>query len=557
MLAGDGPPPLTDRGGLPFTEGTGHGTSARGQQGMAGIRARSPKGSRQSVSGRIAGTNEVISAAAARIAQEALKEDVSIEDLASLAHADAAFAMRLLALVNSPAFARTQTVSDINQAATLLGIRGLRTVALGLLVSTLCPPEESAKILMANALRRAVSCRLVAQAVGYRDLDGSFVVGLFLDSGLLCYPADKLEIAVAVAAGPAHHRVLREHAESITPHTLTGSRLAAKLGLPEDTVEAIRTHHDAHVPQHGLSRVAWIAERLAGIFESPEVDRARAEVIALGRPMGLTRRQIDDILEAVPAQVAEVAGALNSDVGDLHDLETLRNDAGRLLSDINQQYEGVIRKLGELLAEKERLAEQLRNANAALENMARTDALTGLCNRRALQDALERCSTKASAEGTWLGLVAVDVDHFKRLNDTYGHAAGDTVLARVGRLLIEHCQRGGLPARYGGEEFTVVLPEADACQAARFAEGIRADMEAMTIAHGDQALRVTASFGVAAERGPKARDFEVLLRRADEALYEAKHAGRNRVVASRETTGEDPQASAPPGPRASAPPPVA
>jgi len=91
--------------------------------------------------------------------------------------------MKLLALVNSPAFARSRTVSDINQAASLLGIRGLRTVALSLVVSSMCPEHESCRVLMANSLRRAVSCRLVAMELGYKDLDAAFATGLFSTAG--------------------------------------------------------------------------------------------------------------------------------------------------------------------------------------------------------------------------------------------------------------------------------------------------------------------------------------------------------------------------------------
>ena len=110
----------------------------------------------------------MLSAAAARIAQEALRTDVTIESLAKLAHADVAFAMKLLALVNSPAFARSRAVTDINQAASLLGIRGVRTVALSLLVSNFCPSDESCQVLMANSLRRAVACRATTSASAWR-----------------------------------------------------------------------------------------------------------------------------------------------------------------------------------------------------------------------------------------------------------------------------------------------------------------------------------------------------------------------------------------------------
>jgi diguanylate cyclase (GGDEF)-like protein len=474
--------------------------------------------------------DQVLSGAAARIAQEALKADVSIESLARLAHADAAFAMKLLALVNSPAFARSRTVSDINQAASLLGIRGLRTVALSLLVSSLCPEHESCRILMANSLRRAVACRLIATEFGYKDLDACFATGLFLDSGLLSHAQDHLELAVSIALGPAHHRVLREQAEGLIPHPVVGGNLAEKYALPAETVAAIRQHHAPEPPDGTLPQIAWLAENIAAIFESPDVDRARALAVTQARKVNLGAAQIAAILDALPGQVASVAEALNSDIGELQDVDALRNDAGRLLAEINQQYEGVIRKLAELLAEKEKLTEELRQANGSLASMARTDALTGLPNRRALEDELTRAAARGSRDGTWLSLVAMDVDYFKSFNDSHGHAAGDAVLATVGRILVEQCRKGDMPARYGGEEFTLILPNTNPLGASVVADRIRRAFESSETRFDGKMLKVTMSLGVASAQGPSINPVAILAGRADEALYCAKRTGRNRVA---------------------------
>lgn len=473
---------------------------------------------------------QVLSGAAARIAQEALKADVTIESLAKLAHIDAAFAMKLLALVNSPAFARSRTVSDINQAASLLGIRGMRTVALSLLVSSLCPEHESCQTMMANSLRRAVACRLLANDFGYKDLDACFATGLFLDSGLLSHAREHLELAVSISTGPAHHRVLREQAEGLTPHPILGATLAEKFALPAETVAAIRHHHAPEPPDGTLAQIAWLAEAIAAIFESPDPDRAQQMAVAQARKVNLGAAHIAAILDAMPSQVASVAEALDSNVGELRDVDSLRNDAGRLLSEINQQYEGVIRKLGELLAEKEKLTEELRNANEALASLARTDALTGLPNRRALEDELTRSAARGSRDGTWLSLLALDVDYFKSFNDKHGHAAGDAVLATVGRVLLEQCRKGDMPARYGGEEFSVILPNTNPLGANVVAERIRRAFESSDTTFEGNTLKITMSVGVASAQGAAINPVAVLAARADEALYNAKRSGRNRVV---------------------------
>ena len=476
------------------------------------------------------GSEQVVSGAAARIAVEALKADVTVEALAKLAHADAAFAMKLLALVNSPAFARSRTVSDINQAAALLGIRGLRTVALSLVVSSLCPEGEACRVLMANSLRRAVACRLLAVEIGCKDLDAAFTTGLLLDSGLLSHAQNHLDLAVSIAGGPAHHRVLREQSEGLTPHPVLGGDMAEKYALPDEMVCAIRSHHDADPPRGTIPQIAWLGEAVAAVFESPDIDRARANLAARARQVNVGAAPIAAILDALPPQVASVAEAFDKNVGEIPDLDCIRNDAGRLLSEINQQYEGVIRKLGELLAEKERLTEELRKANASLAALARTDALTGLPNRRALEDELIRSASRAARDNTWLSLLTLDVDHFKSFNDAYGHAAGDAILEMVGRVLLQQCRKGDLPARYGGEEFTVILPNTNPLGASVVADRIRRALEASRTEFEGKALKITVSVGVASALGPLAEPVATLAARADEALYTAKRSGRNRVA---------------------------
>lgn len=472
---------------------------------------------------------KVVSAAAAQIAQVALRADVTVDELAELARRDAAFAMQILALVNSPALGRGVTISDIQQAATLLGIRGMRTVALGLLVSSLCPEAQSCSVLMANSLRRAVSCRLLAKELQHRDLDVCFAAGLFLDSGVLAHAQEHLATALEIALAPAHHRPLREQAEGLVPHPASGAELAASYGLAPELVEAIRHHHDPTPPAAALARIGWGGELLAGVFESPNVRSAREHALSQAQRIGLDAARVDRLLELIPREVEQMAAIFQRDVGPQPDLQALREDASRSLSEINQQYEGVIRKLGQLLAEKEKLTQELRRANEALAVLARTDALTELPNRRALEDFLRRSVARSARDGSWLSVVALDIDHFKQLNDTYGHAAGDAVLSAVGKLLPTQCREGDMPARYGGEEFTLVLPGTDGPGALVVAERVRRAVEALETRFDGRRLKVTLSLGVAAAEGAATQPHSALMARADAALYRAKHSGRNRV----------------------------
>jgi two-component system cell cycle response regulator len=163
-----------------------------------------------------------------------------------------------------------------------------------------------------------------------------------------------------------------------------------------------------------------------------------------------------------------------------------------------------------------------------LARLARTDALTGLPNRRALEEELSRAAARAARAGTPLSVLVLDVDRFKQVNDRYGHAAGDAVLAAVASRGAAALRAGDLMARIGGEEFAVLLPGADLERAREAAERVRAAVSAAPIAADGLSLEVTTSLGCAELEAGEAGG-RGLLARADAKLYEAKRAGRNRV----------------------------
>ncbi|MCP2013659.1 diguanylate cyclase (GGDEF)-like protein [Deinococcus sp. HSC-46F16] len=168
-----------------------------------------------------------------------------------------------------------------------------------------------------------------------------------------------------------------------------------------------------------------------------------------------------------------------------------------------------------------------------LHQQAIRDPLTGLFNRRWLEDALASAGAHAVATDEPLSLIALDVDHFKRFNDTFGHEAGDAVLVRVGAALRDLAPPGAVPARPGGEEFTLLLPGLDTGAAAALAERLRETVAGWSLSHAGMTLgQITVSLGVAT-LGVHAPAPEALPRVADEALYAAKAGGRNRVAVAR------------------------
>ncbi len=189
------------------------------------------------------------------------------------------------------------------------------------------------------------------------------------------------------------------------------------------------------------------------------------------------------------------------------------------------------RKVFLLVQQAEHRRAALAEQNTVLTELSQVDALTGLANRRAFDEALAARWTEALEKGEPLGLIMIDIDHFKRYNDHYGHQGGDDCLRRVAEAARAHMRRGDLIARYGGEEFAVILPNAPPETVAAAAERIRAGVASMGLAHpalGPKSV-VTISLGGASRIPWLPHGGEHLVEEADRNLYTAKRTGKNRA----------------------------
>lgn len=210
-----------------------------------------------------------------------------------------------------------------------------------------------------------------------------------------------------------------------------------------------------------------------------------------------------------------------------YDIDEFERISDSLL-DLNAQLDSTQRDLV-------RINRELARREAVIREISLTDALTGVGNRRFLDDRLAAESERGRRYGTALALFMLDIDHFKRVNDTFGHEAGDRVLEETGALLRRHLRQSDCAARLGGEEFVVLMPGSSLADATAVAERLRAELAAQIRSDPSS---ITASFGVASLRADESGSD--LLARADAALYRAKNAGRNRVVADTGSERESP-----------------
>lgn len=274
---------------------------------------------------------------------------------------------------------------------------------------------------------------------------------------------------------------------------------------------------------------------IAAVASDIAVDNSIGWVVALALVALIVALARTVILHArLTRRTQQLEGELSRRQAVETELQNVRDDLEHRVRERTQSLEARNAELTQL-----RLA--LETANQRLKRLVAIDALTGVANRRHFDRALDRELRRARREGLPLSLIFLDLDEFKRFNDTYGHARGDQVLREVAHTLDETFRRGGdLVARYGGEEFAVVLPGVDGRRAELYAERLRRRIWRLAIGYQASTVadRVTISGGVATVTPGMTVTPDGLLRAADKALYRAKCQGRNRIASGVIATDE-------------------
>ncbi len=226
------------------------------------------------------------------------------------------------------------------------------------------------------------------------------------------------------------------------------------------------------------------------------------------------------------------AGAVDYLTSSALDLQALPLAVEKCLAQqrVKLENERLQRDLSDSLAELAVKNQQLQALVRQLETTARTDDLTGLCNRRSLNDVLARLWQQSARGARALAVMMIDLDEFKHVNDRLGHLRGDQVLRQAARIIQGNCRQVDVAARFGGDEFCVLMPECDAGEAVQVARRLLRECERASDGRSPGEPRVSMSVGVAAARLSRPADPQELLRHADEALYAAKAAGKGRIM---------------------------
>jgi len=280
---------------------------------------------------------------------------------------------------------------------------------------------------------------------------------------------------------------------------------------------------------------ADLAERLYNEFLKAQ--DANERISSVSERMSHRIEAVHDAIDTAMTTANAYSGALQAASGDLNgdtDPQTLKVMARRLLAETRRMQDANHQLEQKLQASRDDIAQLQRDLDD-VRREAMLDPLTKICNRKSFDENLHKALSDASAGDSPLCLMLLDIDHFKRFNDTWGHQTGDQVLRLVAMTLKSNIKGQDTAARYGGEEFAAILPETDLEGAMIVADNVRKAVQAKELlkrSTNEKLGRITASFGVAVYRpGDTASS---LIERADRCLYAAKHAGRNRSIGETE-----------------------
>ncbi len=467
-----------------------------------------------------------------RVAMQVLEicqsEDPNLADIARVLGTDPALSAKILRLSNSSIYGLKQEVRTISHAVNLLGLNAVRTLALSfsLLRDVHKRDQQGLASFWKRSIFAAVAARELAVAVNFAYGEEAFLAGLLQDIGILALrQVDKTGYAALEVDDDHRALASREQASYGSDHTEVGGWLAGRWRLPASLSVAVAASHkpddlppDSPAQIVQLARLVAVSGAVADIWVRRDLMSASATAHREAeRLLALPPDRMKDLLGRLGVSVAEASSLFDVDVGSAEEIAAILDQAKEAL---------VVSAL-----RTSRDADSVEARSKDIEEEAQRDGLTGLANRAHFEKVLAREFASCSRSNRPLSLIMIDIDHFKVVNDTWGHPVGDKVLAAIAAVMRQRLRPRDLLARYGGEEFVLVLPETDVVGAKVVAERVRSQTEAALHSVGAPApLRITISAGLATSVDGSYGSKESLVDAADRALYAAKRAGRNRLV---------------------------
>lgn len=447
------------------------------------------------------------------LANDASSNMTQIADCVAL---DPAMAAKMLKVANSPLYNARRGVTNVRQAVNLMGTHTAISVALSFSIVRSLKGTSAVKEtrFWQRAVLAALACRLLAKRCNL-NADESLLAGLLQDVGILALQSAMPGEYAAVEAGAGDHEALLE-AERIkfgSGHDEVGYWLLKRWNLPDYLAVACLTSHSAPSPLGTLPSIGScvaVSGYLADIFLNPGIAMCilKANHAAQHR-LGLSSDDVASLITEMSVGAKDLEEFFDLPLIDDAQVEALVAEAKELI---------FIANLGQ---------------HHDLEQKSQRDALTGAHNRTYLDEALSQEFSVAARHGWPLSVAFVDIDHFKQVNDVFGHAVGDNALVTLSRLISAQIRSGDVLARYGGEEFVLLFPGTPVELAFKVLTRIKDSIASFQHPlSAEETFSLTVSAGLACHMNTSSAYAtpEEVLRAADKALYAAKRAGRNQIA---------------------------
>lgn len=472
---------------------------------------------------------------AARIIEIGQDSTAGMGEVADAVTLDPALTAKILRMANSPIYARQRKTENLRQAIMMFGMTGTLNLALSFsLVSNLRTKEQKGidyNLFWRRSLAAATCCRLLGVHHQASEKEEYFLAALLQDIGVLALDKAVPELYQSIDQQSTHHHHLTEiELEALgTDHTTVGAWLLQSWNLPRRLLYGVGGSHDPLAIEiieeiQPLVECVAVSGVMADIWCREDNEQALQEAIQMAnKHLEMDRETFLTILDTAGMELQETSVLFDVDFGDPSLIVSILDSAKEVLVLRNIQAAQEVSALRSVV-------ESLESKTNELEEETRRDGLTGLYNRAHLERVFGEEFESAKRHGWPLPAMFVDLDHFKQVNDTYGHHIGDKFLQLSAKLLTENTRNTDIVVRYGGEEFVILLVGTNL-------EGAQATCQRLLEAFRTTQFKldrkgeftVTASIGLAVQgEGVIFHKSEELLHAADRALYIAKKQGRNQ-----------------------------
>ncbi len=479
-------------------------------------------------------------AIAVRILKTVQDEESSLQDLEKIIAADPALTGKMLRIANSAFYSLPCEVTNVGRALSILGTNVIKNIALSFVIAGNLRGEPELYFNFDYFWKRSVTAAVAAELVMalLREKDEDiFVIALLMDIGVLTMYLTKGQEYVDTlreSRDAGRQLIFTEQKKYRFDHQQLGTVLLESWGIPSTITEPLRYHHEPLKAPEKYRRAAMTLH-VANLLSVVYSDTLTARDVKLleekmeeyfNIPIDRTRELLDDVAQ----KSVDILKIFELDPGEMKPYSLMLQEANDELGKLNLSYEQLVLELKQSKEKAERFAGELQKANSHLEQLAFRDGLTHLYNHRYFQETLDREILRAGSEALDLSILIFDIDYFKKVNDTYGHPAGDLVLINLAETFLRALRPTDIIARYGGEEFAVILPETNLAGMKVFAERLRRSAAALETVVQEQLIQVTISCGGAHLRPGESFSKQDLIDTADRGLYRSKHSGRNRLT---------------------------